>query len=96
MLVFTLYTAVISVVHFQYNSTLMMSYSLLATLCCCLAISSPSFVLCGGGNGSLNFLVLGDWGGAETPPFTTDIEDHTAKQMAITAQQTDAKFVVSH
>ena len=48
----------------------------------------------GDGNG-LNFLVLGDWGGAEVRPYTTDIEEHIAKQMAITAQHTDAKFVVA-
>ena len=46
-------------------------------------------------NVGLNFLAVGDWGGAETSPYTTDIETHTAKQMAQTANQTQAKFVLA-
>lgn len=43
----------------------------------------------------LDFLVLGDWGGLPDQPFTTDIEEHTAKQMSITAHNTSASFVVA-
>ena len=43
----------------------------------------------------LNFLVLGDWGGKGHEPYTTDTEVHVAKQMAETAEDTDAKFVVA-
>lgn len=31
---------------------------------------------------SLRFLVMGDWGGLPTPPYTTPIEKGTAKSMA--------------
>ena len=42
-----------------------------------------------------NFLVLGDWGGVPIRPYTTDIEECTAKQMATEAKAKDSQFVVA-
>ncbi|XP_065669771.1 tartrate-resistant acid phosphatase type 5 isoform X2 [Hydra vulgaris] len=43
----------------------------------------------------LNFLVLGDWGGLPTAPFSTDIENGTSKQMSIIADKYKVDFVVA-
>lgn len=42
-----------------------------------------------------NFLVLGDWGGSSLPPYFTNIEKSTAKQMADTASQKKTSFVLA-
>ena len=43
----------------------------------------------------LNFLALGDWGGLPYPPYHTVIEETTANQMSVTAENMDAKFVIA-
>ena len=43
----------------------------------------------------LNFMVLGDWGGLPTIPYTTDVETSVAKMMAKTAEEMNAQFVVA-
>lgn len=42
-----------------------------------------------------NFLVLGDWGGLPTVPYTTLVEESTAKQMARTAEEKESKYVIA-
>jgi len=42
-----------------------------------------------------NFLVLGDWGGIPVRPYTTTVEESTAKQMSKTAEEKESQFVVA-
>ena len=42
-----------------------------------------------------NFLILGDWGGVPIRPYTTEVEEYTAKQMATEAKEKNSKFVVA-
>jgi tartrate-resistant acid phosphatase type 5 len=44
---------------------------------------------------NLNFLVVGDWGGDENPPFTTDAEVMTAQGMEQKSEEYGARFAVS-
>lgn len=44
---------------------------------------------------SLSFLVIGDWGGRESSPYTTAAEVSCAKQMGIYATSTSASFTVA-
>ena len=43
----------------------------------------------------LSLLVMGDWGGSDKPPYTTDREKTTAKGMDDVAKATDAKFALA-
>ena len=45
--------------------------------------------------GSLNFLVLGDWGGQPTSPYYTTAEKDIAAAMGKTAQNVDSQFTIS-
>uniref|UniRef100_A0A4W4FF31 Tartrate-resistant acid phosphatase type 5 n=1 Tax=Electrophorus electricus TaxID=8005 RepID=A0A4W4FF31_ELEEL len=59
---------------------------------------SPSFVdleTKGSNQSSIRFLVVGDWGGLPTAPFTTKIEWATAQEMGRTADQLGADFVLA-
>ena len=42
--------------------------------------------------GDLNFLVMGDWGGIEDPPYTTPQEVATAAGMNLIAGEIDSEF----
>ena len=44
---------------------------------------------------ALNFMVLADWGGQPTWPFTTDCEVHVAKQMGMLSSNFDTQFVLA-
>jgi hypothetical protein len=43
---------------------------------------------------SFNFLVVGDWGGQDTPPYTTPGEIAAAGGMAAISSALNAKFVI--
>ena len=45
-------------------------------------------------NDSLNFLVVGDWGGKNDSPYYTDGETSVAKAMDSKAQETNSQFVL--
>ena len=44
---------------------------------------------------SLKFVMLGDWGGQETPPYYTDAEKKIAEQMGSVAESIGAQFTVA-
>ena len=44
---------------------------------------------------SLNFMVVGDWGGQDDPPYYTDPEQDVAKQMGDVAASMGAQFTLS-
>ena len=44
---------------------------------------------------SINFLVIGDWGGLPTSPFTTEIEKAVSKQMAKFVVHNNITFVLA-
>ena len=44
---------------------------------------------------SLNFMVVGDWGGQSDPPYYTDPEQDVAKQMGQVAAATGSQFTLS-
>ena len=44
---------------------------------------------------SLNFMVVGDWGGQNDPPYYTDPEQDVAKQMGDIAASMRAQFTLS-
>ena len=46
-------------------------------------------------DGVLNFLVLGDWGGQPTSPYTTDAEREVADQMGKTAEEVGSVFTMA-
>lgn len=47
------------------------------------------------GASSLNFMVVGDWGGQDNPPYYTDPEKDVAKQMGEIAGSMGAQFTLS-
>ena len=46
-------------------------------------------------DGELNFVVLGDWGGQPTTPYTTPTEQEVAAQMGKTAAAVGSKFTLA-
>lgn len=56
-----------------------------------LLLSSMMLV---GGSDELRFLVLGDWGGEESEPYTNPYETHVSKSMGKIAQQLGTQFVI--
>lgn len=56
-----------------------------------LLLSSMMLV---GGSDELRFLVLGDWGGQESEPYTNPYETHVSKSMGKIAQQLGTQFVI--
>ena len=46
-------------------------------------------------DGELNFVVLGDWGGQPTTPYTTPTEREVAAQMGKTAAAVGSKFTLA-
>ena len=46
-------------------------------------------------DGELNFVVLGDWGGQPTSPYTTAAEQEVAKQMGETAAAIRSNFTMA-
>lgn len=46
-------------------------------------------------DGALRFLVLGDWGGQELPPYTTPAEVELAKVMGQKAAEIDSHFTLA-
>ena len=44
---------------------------------------------------SLNFMVVGDWGGQDDPPYYTDPEHDVAEQMGQVAAAMGAQFTLS-
>ena len=47
------------------------------------------------GASSLNFMVVGDWGGQDDPPYYTNPEQDVAKQMGVIAASMGAQFTLS-
>ena len=47
------------------------------------------------GASSLNFMVVGDWGGQDDPPYYTNPEQDVAKQMGDIAASMGAQFTLS-
>ena len=47
------------------------------------------------GESSLTFMVVGDWGGQDDPPYYTDPEQDVAKQMGAIAASMGAQFTLS-
>jgi hypothetical protein len=50
---------------------------------------------CALGDNNLNFLVMGDWGGSGSSPFTTGGEIATAKGMGLVGAATNSKFALA-
>ena len=44
---------------------------------------------------TLNFLVLGDWGGQPDPPYTTEAEVSIAKVMGVVATSVKSQFTLA-
>ena len=47
------------------------------------------------GGSSVNFMVVGDWGGQDDPPYYTDPEKNVATQMGDIAASMGAQFTLS-
>ena len=45
--------------------------------------------------GNLQFLMVGDWGGQDDPPYYTDAQLNVAQQMGVVASDIGAQFIVS-
>ena len=43
----------------------------------------------------LNFVVIGDWGGQPTSPYTTEAEQEVAEQMGKTAAEIGSQFTMA-
>ena len=61
----------------------------------CLALGCPSAVVPGVTPGRLSFLVIGDWGGTDEPPYYLPGQLATAQGMAHVAAVLDSQFVVA-
>lgn len=59
---------------------------------CLLLVAS--FTACRG-DGTLDFLILGDWGGQDTSPYYTKAEEEIAEQMGKTATQIASQFTLA-
>ena len=46
-------------------------------------------------NGTLTFLMVGDWGGAEWEPYYTHAEQSIAEQMGIVGEKIGSSFTIS-
>ena len=47
------------------------------------------------GDGTLDFLILGDWGGQSSSPYYTKAEEEIAEQMGKTASQVASQFTLA-
>ena len=64
--------------------------------CSCLYLIVFATVACYvGADNTLKFLVVGDWGGIDTPPYHTYAQLNVARQMGETAEEVGAEFTVS-
>ena len=54
-----------------------------------------TFLIVEGGESSLNFLVLGDWGGSPHYPYTTDAEIALSKVMGTKATEISSSFTLA-
>ena len=65
--------------------------------CSCCLIILIATVIGGevGGENTLQFLVVGDWGGIDTPPYYTSAQLHVARQMGKTAEEVGAEFTIT-
>ncbi len=70
------------------------SFTLMQLMCACYLFAVPVQTQ-EGNDGRLNFLVVSDWGGLPTPPYSTPVETSVAKMMATTAEDIGAKFIVA-
>mmetsp|Transcript_110551 Transcript_110551/g.165486 ORF Transcript_110551/g.165486 Transcript_110551/m.165486 type:complete len:334 (-) Transcript_110551:26-1027(-) len=59
------------------------------------SIAGVLFLAAGALAASNNFLMMGDWGGQETPPYYTPGEQYSAKVMAQWAEKYDSEFVLA-
>lgn len=64
---------------------------LLVGLCLLLGASFPACRA----DGTLDFLILGDWGGQDTSPYYTTAEKEIAEQMGKTAEQVGSQFTLA-
>ena len=60
-----------------------------------VARSSPKANFKENGAGSLNFMVVGDWGGQSDHPYYTDPEQDVAKEMGKVAAAIGSQFTLS-
>lgn len=75
------------------RSTPTMMKSLFAVFLLVLVSGLPCW--CRVRDGELNFVVLGDWGGQPTTPYTTPTEREVAAQMGKTAAAVGSKFTLA-
>ena len=77
----------------------LLRYIATAAMKAALAVACWLFVVAacraGGGEGQLRFMVIGDWGGQPTYPYTTDAEKEVAAQMGKTAAAIGSQFTVA-
>jgi tartrate-resistant acid phosphatase type 5 len=60
-----------------------------------LLVVLAALVLAAAADNSISFLVMGDWGGQPTAPYTTPAEVATAKSMGVIAEKVNAQFVLA-
>lgn len=58
-------------------------------------VVAPAAAAAAANAGNFSFLVMGDWGGVEAPPWTTAAEISTAKGMGQLASQLGSKFALA-
>ena len=64
--------------------------------CSCYFAILISTVICYvGGENTLKFLVIGDWGGKDKSPYYTPAQLNVARQMGKTAEEVGAEFTIS-
>ena len=70
-------------------------YSYIKMYCNCYLIALIATVCCASSEKTLEFLVVGDWGGEDTSPYYTPAQQHISKQMGKTAEEIGAEFTIS-
>ena len=70
-------------------------YSYIKMYCNCYLIALIATVCCASSEQTLEFLVVGDWGGKDTSPYYTPAQRHVSEQMGKTAEEIGAEFTVS-
>ena len=66
-----------------------------AAVCTCVLLAWSLLVAADAREGELSFMVIGDWGGQPTAPYTTAAEREVAQQMGKTAAALGSSFTVA-